>query len=502
MQKKQVFYKILMFIFTGVLLLSVYQIREENTVYTDEINSIPQTINLSDHSPMEREVFVESKYPNINIESLVEQNEEYQYAVHYPSTAIMTVDKFIVNQVMQRVQLFEQEVFMQERRREERWPYDMNVAFEIEYYSDNYLSMVFSESKFLGGANYIDNMFTVNVDVINGKILSFSDIFRDNSDYLQRLSKISFAKLNDREVYTNLFDEKWITEGTAPTTDNFQNFTLTEEYLVLRFKEYQVGPQAVGKISIPVLYTEIVDILDEDFRKRMYIDEQPQVVNDTQETNTDFWDIELREEAERVEKAPAKKIALTFDDGPHSTNTGLILDELKERGAKATFFVLGNRVEFYPEVIQRIVDEGHELGNHTWNHPQLPRLSNAEIREQIMKAEEVIFNIAAVRPAVFRPPYGSYDQVVQEIAGKPIILWSIDTQDWKHKNSQKIINTVVNEARDGSIVLFHDLFKPTAESIGMILDELQAQGYEFVTISEMFGFDDDSITKEAGKVFK
>lgn len=180
-----------------------------------------------------------------------------------------------------------------------------------------------------------------------------------------------------------------------------------------------------------------------------------------------------------------KKIALTFDDGPHPKVTPQILKILEEYDAKATFFVVGNKVKNNPKVLQAVADAGHEIGNHTYSHAKLTALSARKIKLQIDSTDAAIKAAIGQNATVFRPPYGAYNKIVTSQLKVPNVLWTIDTLDWKHHNPKKILALVEKNAKNGSIVLLHDIHQTTADALEPILAWLQKQGYEFVTVSEI-----------------
>ena len=188
-----------------------------------------------------------------------------------------------------------------------------------------------------------------------------------------------------------------------------------------------------------------------------------------------------------------KLIALTFDDGPNPVYTPQILDILKQYQAKATFFVLGKRVQMYPQIAIREVIEGHEIANNTFDHHFLHHVSPEKLKEEIRQTQEVIFDVTEQIPSVFRPPGGIYDDALIELAREEhitVVMWSWyqDTRDWKKPGVDNIVNTVLSNVHNGDIVLFHDLegdCSQTVEALKTILPKLKAQGFEFVTVSEL-----------------
>ena len=181
----------------------------------------------------------------------------------------------------------------------------------------------------------------------------------------------------------------------------------------------------------------------------------------------------------------APMVALTFDDGPDKEATTAVLDALEKHHAVATFFVQGKNAAAYPDQIKREVKMGMEVANHTYNHPKLTTLSVGEIQTQIQNTDTAVYNAGGVYTNLLRPPYGAYDQTVQAQAGKPLILWSIDTMDWKHLNPDRTYQSVVDKVKDGDIILMHDLYNETAIATDRIIPALQSKGFQLVTVSEM-----------------
>lgn len=178
-------------------------------------------------------------------------------------------------------------------------------------------------------------------------------------------------------------------------------------------------------------------------------------------------------------------VALTFDDGPNPSVGNRIMDYLSWSGGKATFFVVGDRAASRTEEMRRMVAEGHEVANHTMNHKYLQKLGAEEIQAQINKCNDAIEAACGVRPALMRLPGGNYNSTVLANTHMPMIQWSIDTLDWKTKNSQSIIDAVVGKVKDGDIILMHELYSQTGDAALQIIPALTEQGFQLVTVSEM-----------------
>lgn len=181
-----------------------------------------------------------------------------------------------------------------------------------------------------------------------------------------------------------------------------------------------------------------------------------------------------------------KRIALTFDDGPAVQGTKHVLDVFQKNGARGTFFVIGNRIDgSTAHLLKRASALGCEIGNHSWDHAYLPGLKKKKIHKQLADTDGRIRQLIGHNATVIRPPYGAVDHRVKAIAGRPLILWSIDTLDWKYRRTDRLIKYVRKHKRDGAVVLMHDIHPSTVRAVDAIVWDLQRSGYELVTITEL-----------------
>ena len=211
------------------------------------------------------------------------------------------------------------------------------------------------------------------------------------------------------------------------------------------------------------------------------------------EENAPSWSKPVNDTYTRVSTG-RKVVAITFDDGPHPENTPRLLDMLKERRIKATFYVVGNMVKYSPQLIRRMIAEGHEIGNHTVTHGNLARMSDDALRKELQAAHDQIIAETGVTPRTMRPPGGAIKKSQKELMlrefGYPTILWSVYPEDWKRPGPAVVTSRLVNGASPGGILLVHDLHKPTVDAMPSTLDQLLAQGYEFVTVTELIELDE------------
>ena len=178
-----------------------------------------------------------------------------------------------------------------------------------------------------------------------------------------------------------------------------------------------------------------------------------------------------------------KLVALTFDDGPSGATTGRLLDILAEKGVKATFFVLGSRAEQESDLLRRQVAE-HEVGSHTMGHMDMTKMSVEAVRADTKQVRGVI-EAAGGELRLVRPPYGLSGGAVRGVMGTPLVLWTVDPEDWRVREAGTVRQRVVEAAFDGAIILMHDIYDSTVDAVGGIIDDLRAQGYEFLTVSEL-----------------
>ncbi|WP_083194981.1 polysaccharide deacetylase family protein [Pararhodobacter sp. CCB-MM2] len=186
------------------------------------------------------------------------------------------------------------------------------------------------------------------------------------------------------------------------------------------------------------------------------------------------------------------RVALTFDDGPHPTNTPMLLDILARYNAKATFYVIGQNARRYPEILRRMVAEGHEIGNHTYTHPVLSRLGNGTVLNEIDRTQQIVWDIVGAVPVTLRPPYGSFSPRQQHMLfdnrNLSTVVWSVDPEDWRRPGVSVVANRMLRGARPGAVILAHDIHGPTIRAVPAVLDGIAARGLEAVTISELLAW--------------
>ena len=180
-----------------------------------------------------------------------------------------------------------------------------------------------------------------------------------------------------------------------------------------------------------------------------------------------------------------KRVALTFDDGPHPVYTKMLLDGLKERGVKATFFVIGENIPGHEEIIRQMANDGHIIGNHTYDHADISHMSSEAACEELKKTSDLIEEITGNPTGYVRAPFGRWDDALDCMVSMISVKWTVDPLDWTTKNKSQIVSKVVTDVADNDIILLHDYYKSSVEAALEIINILQKQGFEFVTIEDL-----------------
>jgi len=192
-------------------------------------------------------------------------------------------------------------------------------------------------------------------------------------------------------------------------------------------------------------------------------------------------------------------IALTFDDGPRAGTTDVLLDELRERGAAATFFLVGDQAVMHPDLVRRMQQEGHQVGNHTWGHQRLEGNTEQALRE-VQRMDGLLREILGEGTYWLRPPYGIVSESVLKQIEVPLVKWSVDPRDWEERNAEKVAERILTKVQPNSIVLLHDIYPTSVAAALQVVDALQEQGYWFVTVEELLRI--NGITPQKGVMYR
>ena len=269
-----------------------------------------------------------------------------------------------------------------------------------------------------------------------------------------------FAEYIKKEYKSDQLAEGWESHVTADAV-NFNKFIVSEKFVTFFFDPGTILKDSKSTLAIKVSKADLKGIMRDQIAERYIDPDRPMV-------------------------------ALTYDDGPGDASETKILDCLEQNGAVATFFYTGSRATRRPDQVKRAKSLGCEMGNHSWNHPQLTKLSADEVKEQITKTNSAVEAACGSVPTVFRPCYGATNDTVNSLAQMPVIMWSIDTLDWKTKDAQKTFDCIKSKADqgklDGKIVLMHSIHEPTADATEMLIPWLKENGYQLVTVSELIKY--------------
>ena len=197
---------------------------------------------------------------------------------------------------------------------------------------------------------------------------------------------------------------------------------------------------------------------------------------------------------------PEKTAYLTFDDGPWPGTTRVLLDGLEERGAKASFFLIGKQISTRPELVRRMADEGHQIGLHTFHHRSLAQVNGADFYVEVDQLREFLSTLLGRENFMLRPPFGMITPANRARAGSPIILWSVDPEDWSDRDTDRQVSVILDSVKDGDIILLHDIYPASVETALQVVDAMMARGFHFVTVEELFAI--RGKTPENGKVYR
>lgn len=427
------------------------------------------------------------------IESIIKYGRNSVIAAHYPTFGHPKIDEMIVTKVQAYIEDFN--ILTQDIPIDNHiYKGELNIDYEVHSPTEGIISLQFTILENLPYYAHPNiEIYTTSFDLARGKVLNLNDIMKGK--YLDEISQIAMDYFSQQIEYMEYIDGENFQHGIAPREDNYTNFILSENYISFIFQKYQIFPGHLGTPSVKIPYERIQKYLRYNFTDKK--SKETFLTMDEDDNITVFDELEIVKNRKVNPDMPM--VALTFDDGPYARATIPILDTLREHNSVATFFVLGNRVPKHEDIIQRIIKEGNEIGNHSFNHQQLTTISSKEIREQIDKTQEAVVAAVGIEPKIMRPTYGSYDNKLRKQVDMPMILWSIDTEDWKTKDAEKITNHVLENVQDGDIVLMHDIFPATAEAMEDLVPELINRGFQLVTVSELYEVRGEAL--EVGNIY-
>ncbi|MER1986394.1 MAG: polysaccharide deacetylase family protein [Solibacillus sp.] len=346
---------------------------------------------------------------------------------------------------------------------------ELNISFETFEYDERYYSFVLKNKT----ATHNDEKISVQTFLYNFETKEMFDMHTLLAGDLKSLETFAAhvrSELKKQPELKGLLLEDELTKATEAKWRQFSRFALIDESLVLYFDELEIAKKEAGTPTLTTSLSFLNPLLAPEFQIQMM---QADTIVPSTPTEAD---------------KNKKHVALTFDDGPHPKVTKQILDLLKKYDAKATFFMLGSRVEYYPDIVREVSAAGHEIGNHTWTHPVLTKMDSAKVLKEFEQTEHAIFTVLGENTKIFRPPYGATNERVKNLIPRTSVNWTIDTLDWKYRNATKLLPMVEQNMHNNAIILMHDIHQSTADGLESVLKYMQEEGYEFLTVSEILQY--------------
>lgn len=415
------------------------------------------TASATDHSKVSTSI-TDSEFPDIRIVTEKNTGTNMTYNISYPKTIFDNVNQEITQYITTS-----KDIYKSELKSSEVTKGDLHIEVELSEYKNAFYSITLKNNITIDDHAYNTSIQTYLITKVSGEFILVEELLSGNGTYLEILAKYVKSTLLANNNYSNyLYSEKLI-EKTTPEWENFSRFSLNEDTFVLYFNKGEIADPIAGVLTVSIPVPFINPILAEAYQHG-----EADITNILTPYNKDI-----------------KRVALTFDDGPHPTVTPQILNLLDQYNAKATFFMLGQRVKNSPEIAKDVLNRGHEIGNHTWGHPVLTRIGTEQVLNEYHSTNNIIHEVLGQYPTVFRPPYGAINDHVTSLLNLPVIMWSIDTYDWKHRNANQLLPHVQYVMHNNAIILMHDIHQSTADGLESVLAYLQQQGYQFVTVSEI-----------------
>ncbi|WP_277585599.1 polysaccharide deacetylase family protein [Psychrobacillus antarcticus] len=430
----------------------------------------------------------ESAFPGILIKTEVSNDEYSPYSMQYPHSKVESFNVSIKKYIDEQLDTYL--IAMQEnKQRGSKIPGELNIAFEIFPHTSGSFSFVMITGMYTGGANGYTEFNTINFHPKSEKIIGINDLFGGDESNLVKLSSLVRDNIKKDPSLKDQVQEEEMLLATEPRWSNFEQFAIIDDTLVIYFDEYEIASGAAGAPIIAVPLSELNEELLAPYKLDISVDRLPKPPVEDNSVDVKVEENSKDETSTQVDQqiddTKMKRVALTFDDGPDPKVTPSILTTLAKYDAKATFFMLGSRVEFYPEIASDVLKAGHELGNHTWTHAKLTNMTTDAILEEVSKTNNIIEQSTGQEPTVFRPPYGAFNDDLVNILNLPVVLWDVDTLDWKHRDASQLLVSVKSSVHDGSTILMHDIHLSTAQGLEDVLVYLISEGYTFVTVSEL-----------------
>lgn len=418
----------------------------------------------------EKYYFADSKYSGIRSKFVTRDNKREKVSIEYPITENEKINRLISESIDKIDRDFQNTVLLATVFDK---PMTETIGYQVTHNTSEALSIVINIKQDMNGAHPASMTQFWTFDKKSGEVVGLADFIEQSDEAAEAI--ISAAKDNISQIIKQR-QQPEIDLNEIINKEALSNFIITNNGNSLAWPLGQASllPSSYGELTITVPISSVSKYLQNPTARKFANIPKP---------------------AEKPKPAPAaptptvanKTIALTFDDGP-GPYTEKLLDILDKYDAKATFFLIGSKVSGQASVVRSIQARDHQLGNHSWSHPELPKLSVDQIAGEIDRTNEAIRQATGVKPSILRPPYGAVNGVVLEqlrLRNMSSILWSVDTRDWADRNSQIVCSRAVAGARPGAVILMHDIHQTSVNAVPCILSSLKQQGYSFVTIQRL-----------------
>ena len=422
----------------------------------------------------EKYYFTDSRYSEIRSKFVIRQTSREKVSIEYPITKNNKINKTIAQVITRDDRDFR---YIATNVLSFNQPMTETISYQITHNNSAALSIIVNIKQDMHGAHPVSLTHFWTFDKKSGEVISLSDLTEQSDKATREI--VAAARNNINETIKQRQQAELDLNETI-TQETLSNFVITDggNSLAWPIGQASLLPSAYGEMTIKVPIDAVAKYLQNPTARKLANIPKPP---------------EPKPEPKPAPAVPApapttgnKVIALTFDDGP-GPHTAHLLDILDQYGAKATFFLIGSKVSSQANVVRSIQARGHQLGNHSWSHPELPKLPVDQIASEVDRTNEAIRQATGVTPAILRPPYGAVNGAVLEQRGMSSILWSVDTRDWADRNSDIVCSRAVAGARPGAIILMHDIHQTSVNAMPCILSALKQQGYSFVTVQGLLG---------------
>ena len=420
----------------------------------------------------EKYYFADSKYSGIRSKFVTRDNKREKVSIEYPITENEKINRLISESIDKIDRDFQNTVLLATVFDK---PMTETIGYQVTHNTSEALSIVANIKQDMNGAHPASMTQFWTFDKKSGEVVGLAD-FTEQSD--EAAEAIISAAKNSISQTIKQRQQPEIDLNEIINKEALSNFIITNDGNALAWPLGQSSllPSSYGELTINVSISSVSKHLQNPTARKFANIPKP---------------------AEKPKPAPAtpiptvanKTIALTFDDGP-GPYTEKLLDILDKYDAKATFFLIGSKVSARADTLRRMQSRGHQLGNHSWSHPELNKVSAEQLASEIDQTNNAIKQAVGTKPNIIRPPYGAFNRAVLEQfrqRGMSAVVWSVDTRDWADRNSEIVCSRAVAGARNGAVILMHDIHQTSVNAVPCILNSLKQQGYSFVTVQNLIG---------------